>query len=378
MPTRIEIRGVIIPNDYQWIYDLFEIEATSPGRVNQLIQGANGDELEVIINSGGGDVFSGSEIYTALKDYPGDSVSKIVGIAASAASVAAMGTKRTMMSPTGQLMIHNASTVTIGDKREHRHTADFLQTVDASIANAYRLKTSLSQNELLSLMNKETWMNAQDALKSHFIDEIMFDVDNQLRAVASINAEMIPQKVIEKLRNEFVNLKQKGFGEMSVTDQNQQPAPVATTTPSLQQPVPQTQAQQPAPAAIQQPVPQAVATSAQADPVAAERERLKAIDAIAPNIDAQLVEEAKYGATPMSAEQLAFRAMKEGKMLNAGLFESAVAANAAAGTNGVQPQPQAQGTDKEIDLSTIGGANEAFAMFAANSQNHRPQMLARR
>ena len=68
---RIDVKGTIVPNDDQWIYDLFEIEATSPKIVNDAIANANGDRLDVYINSGGGDVFSGSEIYSALREYSG-------------------------------------------------------------------------------------------------------------------------------------------------------------------------------------------------------------------------------------------------------------------------------------------------------------------
>ncbi|GAA3407819.1 hypothetical protein GCM10020370_40780 [Paenibacillus hodogayensis] len=53
MPTGSEIKGTIIPNDYQWIYDLFEIEATSPGKIARAVTDANGDDLEVAIISGG-------------------------------------------------------------------------------------------------------------------------------------------------------------------------------------------------------------------------------------------------------------------------------------------------------------------------------------
>ncbi len=354
MATRIEIRGVIIPNDYQWIYDLFEIEATSPGKVMQAIADANGGELEVVINSGGGDVFSGSEIYTTLKDHPADVTVKITGVAASAASVIAMGGKKVMMSPTAQLMIHNASTVTVGDKREHWHSADFLHTVDASIANAYRLKTGLSQTELLNLMSKETWMNAQEALKKKFIDGIMFDDDDQLSAVAFTGSEMIPTKVIEKIRNEFGNLKLKGEGKMS---ENQMQMPqlqdsavtsmpaqtYAPNRPAAQLPVPGQAPQVSQTPSAQQQTPQAAALKI--DLAAQERARLKAIDEIAANIDPALVNEAKYGENPMTAEQLAFRAMKEGRMLNNGLFNAAVAANYAAGTGNVQAQTQTQGSE---------------------------------
>lgn len=99
---KVSVKGAIISNDDQWIYDWFEIEATSPKSIGNAIQEANGDEVEVEINSGGGDVFAGSEIYTALKAYSGNVTTKIVGLAASAASVIAMAGNKVLMSPTSQ------------------------------------------------------------------------------------------------------------------------------------------------------------------------------------------------------------------------------------------------------------------------------------
>lgn len=204
--AKIDIKGVIVSNDDIWIYDWFEIDAVSPKGVIKQLEENGGEDIEVHINSPGGDVFAGSEIYTAIKEYSGNVHVKIVGIAASAASFAAMAGDTISMSPTGQIMIHNASTVTWGDRRDHRHTADFLKTIDESIANAYRLKTGLAESELLSLMSKETYMNAQDALDKGFIDEIMFDDENQLRAAASAGlTQLLPREVIDKVRNELMN-----------------------------------------------------------------------------------------------------------------------------------------------------------------------------
>lgn len=198
---KIDIRGIIVSNDDQWIYDLFDIESTSPDMVNRQLEEAAGDDLEVIINSPGGEVFAGSEIYTSLHDYPGEVTVKIVGVAASAASVIAMAGDKTLISPTAQIMIHNVSTVARGDYREMEHATGFLRNYDKSIANAYMLKTGLTQEELLEMMGQETWLNAQQALEKKFVDEIMFD-DGQLKLAASINqALLIPEPVINKMRN---------------------------------------------------------------------------------------------------------------------------------------------------------------------------------
>lgn len=204
---KIDIKGSIISNDDQFIYDYFDMEATSPKKINDLIaQAKDGEELEIEINSGGGEVFSGSEIYTALKNYKGDTTVKIVGLAASAASVIAMGAKKVVISPTASMMIHNVSSIACGDYRDLQHEADVILNMNKSIANAYSLKTNLGQEELLNLMNNETWLNAQQAKEKGFADEIMFDEGNKLVASFS-NSQMLPAEVINKVRNELIDKK---------------------------------------------------------------------------------------------------------------------------------------------------------------------------
>ena len=106
---KINIKGPIVRDNEAWIYDYFEMESTSPKKIQSELDKANGQSIDVDINSGGGSVFAGSEIYTAIKSYKGDVTVRIVGLAASAASVIAMAGKKVMMSPTAQLMIHNVS-----------------------------------------------------------------------------------------------------------------------------------------------------------------------------------------------------------------------------------------------------------------------------
>ena len=149
-----------------------------------------------------GHVFAGSEIYTALKSYKGNVTVKIVGLAASAASVVAMAGKKVLMSPTAQMMIHNVNSYAEGDYREMEHTAEVLKSANDTIANAYRLKTGRTE-ELLRLMDNETWMTAQKAKELGFIDEIMFE-DLQLAASTSYSG-LLPPEVINKMRNTVKN-----------------------------------------------------------------------------------------------------------------------------------------------------------------------------
>ncbi len=200
---KINIKGPIIPSNHQWIYDLFGIEATSPKKVSEQLENAGEEDLDVYVNSGGGSVFDASEIYTDLRNHPGAVNMNIVGLAASAASVISMA-GYIKMSPTAQMMIHNASTISVGDHRDMDHTSSFLKNVNQTIANAYSLKSGKTYDELLNMMDDETWMTAQQAKEHGLIDEIMFD--EGISAVASSNVlqnEVLPKKVINKILNEY-------------------------------------------------------------------------------------------------------------------------------------------------------------------------------
>lgn len=199
MTMKIPIKGIIVSNGEKWIYEMFGFEVTTPDDVNKLIDKADGDELEVIINSPGGDVFSGSEIYTSLMEYKGSVEMKIVGIAASAASIVAMAGGVVKISPTAEIMIHNVTEIAEGDYRHFEHEAEVLKNYNKTIANAYLLKTGMTHEKLLALMDKETWLTPQKAKEYGFVDEIMFDTGKKL--AASINF-MLPPEVINQAREE--------------------------------------------------------------------------------------------------------------------------------------------------------------------------------
>ena len=199
--AKVNIKGPIVSDNDAWIYEWLGIKATCPKIVNDAIDKANGEDLEVIINSGGGSVFPASEIYTVLRDYAGNVIVKIVGLAASAASVVAMAGTKVLMSPTAQMMIHNVTTYAEGDYRDMEHTAEILKTANDTIANAYRLKSGKTQEELLALMDDETWMDAKKAKELGLIDEIMFE-DVQLAASAGYSG-LLPPEVINTVRNKL-------------------------------------------------------------------------------------------------------------------------------------------------------------------------------
>jgi len=205
---KINIKGAIVRNDSKWIYDWLEMDAVSPKDVIKAIESTKDNEdLEVEISSGGGDVYAGSEIYTALKEYKGKVVGKIVGLAGSAASVVAMACQILKITPTGQVMIHRVSVAVSGNTKTFESISELLASHDVGIANAYMLKTGKDKKEILEMMDKETYFNAKTALDNGFVDEIMFD--NELRLSASTGDGLISEKVIEKMRNYLAKQKEQ-------------------------------------------------------------------------------------------------------------------------------------------------------------------------
>ena len=200
MNHRVNIKGAIISNNDEWIYEMFDMEATSPRMVSEALTEANGEDVEVIINSGGGSLFEASEIYTELREYQGHVEVKVVGVAASAASIIMMAGDHVRISPTAQIMIHNGRVVEMGDRHTMKKTSETLENIDKTIASAYKLKTGMEDDELMKMMDEETWINPEMAKEYGFVDEIMFSND-QVKVVASIADGYIPEKVIEGIRN---------------------------------------------------------------------------------------------------------------------------------------------------------------------------------
>ena len=143
--------------------------------------------VTVWIDSPGGDVFAAAEIYNALKEYKGHVTIKIGSIAASAASVIAMAGDVVLISPVGQIMIHNPWTFSIGDSEEMRRAAEMLDSVKESIINAYQLKTGLSRTVISHLMDDDKYMDANEAIEKGFCDGMLFSEEDGIRdSVAAI------------------------------------------------------------------------------------------------------------------------------------------------------------------------------------------------
>lgn len=219
----INIKGDIIANELSNYYEYFDMPYTSPQNIINALQEANGEPIKVKINSGGGDVFSASEIYTELINYKAQKVVEIQGLAGSSASIIAMCAinegDKIIISPLGQIMIHNASCGTSGDKNDLEHTKQVLDNIDETIANAYILKTGLEREKILEMMNKETWFTPQQAKEFGFVDEII-NMPNDEKCPTFYNSLNKSYEIINKLKMEDVkeNMDRVNILEQKIKD----------------------------------------------------------------------------------------------------------------------------------------------------------------
>lgn len=198
--AEIDVRGDIISNDDKWIYDWLEWDATSPRDIrNALDSKPAGEELVVRINSGGGSVMAGQEIYSMLVGRD-DVKIKIESLAGSAASVIAMSNK-SEISPVAMIMIHNVSMYgASGDYRDMKHNAEILKQMNSALAAAYVAKTGKDEEIILKMMDTETWLTANQAVQMGFADAIMRDEVPQYtnNLMGCRLTDEIRQKVIEE------------------------------------------------------------------------------------------------------------------------------------------------------------------------------------
>ena len=129
---------------------------------------ANGDDIEVRLNSPGGNVFEGITIYNMLKSYKGNVKVIVDGLAASIASVIALGGDEIVMNEGSFFMIHNPFSGVMGESEDFRKQADILDSIRDQILGIYQSATGLGTDELIEMMNEETWLTAEEAIELGF------------------------------------------------------------------------------------------------------------------------------------------------------------------------------------------------------------------
>jgi len=145
----------------------------TPQNINEELEELDDvEEINVRINSNGGDVFAGNAILSTLKRFDATVNIFIDGLAASIASVIAMAGDKVYMPVNSMMMVHNPWTGLRGDADDFRKMADDLDQIRESIIAAYKEKTSLNRDEIIDFLDQETWFTAEEAVEYGFADEI--------------------------------------------------------------------------------------------------------------------------------------------------------------------------------------------------------------
>lgn len=173
---RVSLNGYVVPTDDQWLYDWFKVGAFSPGVIRKaLADNPEGEDLELELNSPGGSVFAGFEMYTLLREAKCNTVAIVQSLAGSAASTVMAGCRKVIMSPVAQVMIHLPSSCAEGNQNDMRHEARVLEQITQSILNGYEAKSGgkASRERLDRLIRAESWLTAQEAVELGLADSIL-------------------------------------------------------------------------------------------------------------------------------------------------------------------------------------------------------------
>lgn len=189
-----------------WTGELIESN-TSANAIAKALDGADGvEQINVYINSYGGEVKEGLGIYSQLQRVSANVTAFIDGFACSIASVIAMAANKVVMNPASLMMIHRAWTVAAGNAEELRKAADDLEVIDSSIRSAYLNKVGekMDEKKLTSLLNSETWLTAQQCLDYGLCDEIALPVETDTQKELNSAIDNTKQAAIENaLRNKL-------------------------------------------------------------------------------------------------------------------------------------------------------------------------------
>lgn len=178
-------------------------EAISADSVRNALKDVQASTIRIKLNSGGGDADEGIEIYNYLKDLDKHVIVEVTSLAASAASIVAMGADEIIMRTGSRMMIHEASTLAWGNKHDIQKTLNALEAYDESIISIYQQRTGKSREEIAKLLEAETWFTAEQAVKEGFADGVEFT--SQEDETQNIITDEQMQQIINAVTN---NLKQ--------------------------------------------------------------------------------------------------------------------------------------------------------------------------
>lgn len=194
-------------------HDYWTGEGVTAKRIAGALRAIGEGDVVVNINSPGGDMFEGLAIYNLLREHKGQVTVKVLGVAASAASIIAMAGDQIQVARAGFLMIHNAWVGVAGNRNDLRDYADYLEPFDRSMADIYAARTGEDKASIEKMMDGETWIGGSDAIERGFADSLLAsdevsEVENeQARAAARLDTALakagMPRSERRKLLQEI-------------------------------------------------------------------------------------------------------------------------------------------------------------------------------
>src|SRR5690606_27999266 len=154
-------------------YDYWTGDGVTAKRIAAALRSLGKGPVTVNVNSPGGDMFEGMAIYNLLREHDGEVTVKVLGLAASAASVIAMAGDTIQIARAGFYMVHNAWVVAAGNRNDMREIADWLEPFDAAMADIYVARTGQETKAVGKLMDVETWIGGSSAVEQGFADELL-------------------------------------------------------------------------------------------------------------------------------------------------------------------------------------------------------------
>lgn len=209
--AELRIDGAIVDDNDVWLCEWFGEQCASPNTFRDQIKECGNAPMDVWIKSPGGDVIAAIGMYNAITAYPGP-VNVKVEYAASAASMIAMAGDTVEATPGSLMMIHNPVTGAEGTAEQLRRSANALDEVKAAIINTYEKKTGLNRDKLSAMMDDETWMSAQTAVKYGFADSISGEqgtYSNFSRTIIMNSARQSTMRIMSQCRPTDQELRQE-------------------------------------------------------------------------------------------------------------------------------------------------------------------------
>lgn len=166
-------------------------------------------DIEVVINSRGGDYFEGGAIYNLLREHNGKVTVKVISLAASAASVIAMAADELLIADNASIMIHNAWLIAVGNRNDFDKVSDTLAQFDEAMARLYAKRTGGTVAEMSELMDAETWFTGQAAVDAGFADALMEDEAVETGDAAAASAQRAEVRAAWALKKQNPDLTRK-------------------------------------------------------------------------------------------------------------------------------------------------------------------------